>query len=397
MLPSPKHDVLVLNSPNIVDVETGRLEDRMDSYFLSETCKYLYLLFDEDNQFIRAPNFIFTTEAHMFPIFSSAPSWSVRNRVTTSTKRTSKRNSLAGSEMKMETVGTCAAVKSTYMRQGLANMTAVLDSMFQEEQSSAERKRKVEEAFTSLTERVESSNAGPAFTDTTATEKSSVEQMDGGPFPQPKMNIQSVHTVALWGVTFTVYVTSGYETCSALLASHLNSLSNRTIFYQGDLLLSDHMLDEQFSAPHDEDWEAETDLGTADSAGQETRHSFDNRLNVIAVQALFGPFFSGYIGHTIHLIYVPHEMCHDQGNQHFPSPSPLFLSCIDEFIFCVSFLTGFHMRVEDSFGRVLLIPRGGCTFAEKATQLANFYASGKDNNRNQSHNTTRTNSDRHRM
>ena len=29
------------------DVRTGRLDDRMDSYFLAETVKYLYLLFDE--------------------------------------------------------------------------------------------------------------------------------------------------------------------------------------------------------------------------------------------------------------------------------------------------------------------------------------------------------------
>lgn len=32
---------------SIADLETGRLDDRMDSYFLAETLKYLYLLFDE--------------------------------------------------------------------------------------------------------------------------------------------------------------------------------------------------------------------------------------------------------------------------------------------------------------------------------------------------------------
>jgi len=31
----------------IADVNTGRLDDRMDSYFLAETLKYLFLLFDE--------------------------------------------------------------------------------------------------------------------------------------------------------------------------------------------------------------------------------------------------------------------------------------------------------------------------------------------------------------
>ena len=32
---------------SISDVETGRLDDRMDSYFLSETLKYLFMIFDE--------------------------------------------------------------------------------------------------------------------------------------------------------------------------------------------------------------------------------------------------------------------------------------------------------------------------------------------------------------
>jgi len=44
-------------------------EDRMESFFLSETCKYLYLLFDEDNYINRNPmKYLFTTEGHMFPV-----------------------------------------------------------------------------------------------------------------------------------------------------------------------------------------------------------------------------------------------------------------------------------------------------------------------------------------
>lgn len=53
---------------SLQDVETGRLEDRMDSFFLTETLKYLYLLFDTNN-FINTGNYIFTTEAHIFPMF----------------------------------------------------------------------------------------------------------------------------------------------------------------------------------------------------------------------------------------------------------------------------------------------------------------------------------------
>lgn len=32
---------------SVADVVTGRLDDRMDSYFLAETVKYLFLIFDE--------------------------------------------------------------------------------------------------------------------------------------------------------------------------------------------------------------------------------------------------------------------------------------------------------------------------------------------------------------
>ncbi|XP_055353568.1 ER degradation-enhancing alpha-mannosidase-like protein 1 isoform X2 [Paramacrobiotus metropolitanus] len=47
------------------------LEDRMESFFLSETLKYLYLLFDEDNFVNRnAERIIFTTEGHIFPILA---------------------------------------------------------------------------------------------------------------------------------------------------------------------------------------------------------------------------------------------------------------------------------------------------------------------------------------
>ncbi|RZF37279.1 hypothetical protein LSTR_LSTR005611 [Laodelphax striatellus] len=45
------------------------LEDRMESFFLSETTKYLYLLFDKDNYINkRYEKFVFSTEGHIFPI-----------------------------------------------------------------------------------------------------------------------------------------------------------------------------------------------------------------------------------------------------------------------------------------------------------------------------------------
>lgn len=48
----------------IHDVATGELEDRMESFFLSETLKYLYLLGSNDTTLVNA--FVFSTEAHLF-------------------------------------------------------------------------------------------------------------------------------------------------------------------------------------------------------------------------------------------------------------------------------------------------------------------------------------------
>eukprot|EP01119_Soliformovum_irregulare_P001409 TRINITY_DN11117_c0_g1_i1.p1 TRINITY_DN11117_c0_g1~~TRINITY_DN11117_c0_g1_i1.p1 ORF type:complete len:727 (+),score=141.18 TRINITY_DN11117_c0_g1_i1:143-2182(+) len=52
---------------SIAEIGNKRLEDRMDSYFLTETLKYLYLLFDVDNDF-HHEQVIFTTEGHPFPL-----------------------------------------------------------------------------------------------------------------------------------------------------------------------------------------------------------------------------------------------------------------------------------------------------------------------------------------
>lgn len=56
----------------IHNVQDKSLEDRMESFFLSETCKYLYLLFDVENPLNRHfANYVFTTEGHVFPILRS--------------------------------------------------------------------------------------------------------------------------------------------------------------------------------------------------------------------------------------------------------------------------------------------------------------------------------------
>ncbi|KND02462.1 hypothetical protein, variant [Spizellomyces punctatus DAOM BR117] len=53
----------------LADVVKGELDDRMESFFLSETLKYLYLLFDEDNfVHVNDGNHVFTTEGHFLSL-----------------------------------------------------------------------------------------------------------------------------------------------------------------------------------------------------------------------------------------------------------------------------------------------------------------------------------------
>lgn len=67
----------------IHNVQDKSLEDRMESFFLSETCKYLYLLFDVDNPINKHfAKYVFTTEGHILPIIRllrSAPQSSGEN------------------------------------------------------------------------------------------------------------------------------------------------------------------------------------------------------------------------------------------------------------------------------------------------------------------------------
>lgn len=57
----------------IHNVQDKTLEDRMESFFLSETCKYLFLLFDVDNPVNKlASHYVFTTEGHIFPLLKQS-------------------------------------------------------------------------------------------------------------------------------------------------------------------------------------------------------------------------------------------------------------------------------------------------------------------------------------
>uniref|UniRef100_A0A4W4GC03 alpha-1,2-Mannosidase n=1 Tax=Electrophorus electricus TaxID=8005 RepID=A0A4W4GC03_ELEEL len=70
----------------VQDVRTGIHEDRMDSFFLAEMFKYLYLLFSEKSHLpFDIDDYIFTTEAHLLPVSLSMaePSCEVNGTVRT--------------------------------------------------------------------------------------------------------------------------------------------------------------------------------------------------------------------------------------------------------------------------------------------------------------------------
>lgn len=64
----------------VSDVRTNKHDDTMDSFVLSETFKYLYLLFaDPSDLLLDLDEYVFTTEGHLLPLSLA----SVRTNLTT--------------------------------------------------------------------------------------------------------------------------------------------------------------------------------------------------------------------------------------------------------------------------------------------------------------------------
>ena len=64
-----KHAKVECGLAALEDVKSKKLADRLDSFVLAETLKYLYLLFSEEKDLpIKIDEFIFTTEAHLLPL-----------------------------------------------------------------------------------------------------------------------------------------------------------------------------------------------------------------------------------------------------------------------------------------------------------------------------------------
>ncbi|XP_059157352.1 endoplasmic reticulum mannosyl-oligosaccharide 1,2-alpha-mannosidase-like isoform X2 [Physella acuta] len=57
---------------NVKDAGNPRFRDKMESFFLSETLKYLYLIFSDDFNLISLDDFVFNSEGHPLPIYNDS-------------------------------------------------------------------------------------------------------------------------------------------------------------------------------------------------------------------------------------------------------------------------------------------------------------------------------------
>lgn len=60
---------------NVRDPVNPGPRDKMESFFLGETLKYLFLLFSDDMELLSLDKYIFNTEAHPLPIWPPPPKW----------------------------------------------------------------------------------------------------------------------------------------------------------------------------------------------------------------------------------------------------------------------------------------------------------------------------------
>jgi len=66
-----KHTKLAEGYATISDVLLPKHSDKMETFYLAETLKYLYLLFCDDFSVLPLDQFVFNTEAHPLPVYDS--------------------------------------------------------------------------------------------------------------------------------------------------------------------------------------------------------------------------------------------------------------------------------------------------------------------------------------
>ena len=66
-----KHTRLEEGYASISDVFIPKYIDKMETFYLAETLKYLYLLFSDDFSILSLDDYVFNTEAHPLPVYNS--------------------------------------------------------------------------------------------------------------------------------------------------------------------------------------------------------------------------------------------------------------------------------------------------------------------------------------
>jgi len=66
-----KHTKLEEGYASITDVLVPKYSNKMETFYLAETLKYLYLLFSDDVDVLSLNEYVFNTEAHPLPIYNS--------------------------------------------------------------------------------------------------------------------------------------------------------------------------------------------------------------------------------------------------------------------------------------------------------------------------------------
>ncbi len=56
---------------NVKHPDNPGFRDKMETFYLAETLKYLYLLFSDDENLIPLDKFVINTEAHPLPVYVS--------------------------------------------------------------------------------------------------------------------------------------------------------------------------------------------------------------------------------------------------------------------------------------------------------------------------------------
>jgi Glycosyl hydrolase family 47 len=108
-------------------VRTHRRSNLMDSFFLSETVKYLYMIFAEENVVNRRPH-VFNTEAHLFPVRFALQSiaWQTPARPHAQDLARERGAAQAHSATELELCGYCAAQEVCVRLCEAANHTPTL-------------------------------------------------------------------------------------------------------------------------------------------------------------------------------------------------------------------------------------------------------------------------------